>query len=81
MKLTKWFDGSTQPHRPGVYECEWRDIDCMGGRWFNEWDGRQWRIGCYSAEEHARQRRRQRPVKPEIAACALRRWRGVRVDA
>jgi hypothetical protein len=81
MKLTPWFSGDLKPHRPGVYECDWREMDWMGGRWYNEWDGKRWRLGCYSPEEHAGLKRRKERVNPDIAKRALRRWRGLRSDA
>jgi hypothetical protein len=78
MKLTPWFPGEVKPYRPGVYECQWRPIQFMGGRWFNEWDGKQWRYGCYSAKDHAHLFKRKHPVDHALVQRALLQWRGVR---
>lgn len=81
MKKTPWFPAEVFPHRPGVYECDWREIDWMGGRYFNHWDGSQWFLGSYFLAEHKYKRWKYKPISAAAAARSLIRWRGVLADS
>jgi hypothetical protein len=44
MGLTDWYDGTTHPARPGIYERHFTDSMSIGMASMQYWDGRQWLI-------------------------------------
>lgn len=60
--LTPWFDASTRPRRPGVYQR-----DEPAGR-YGCWDGARWRAGAASPAAAA--------AAVEVSATSAR-WRGL----
>jgi hypothetical protein len=74
-KLTPWFPGSVDPMRPGVYECDWRECNWLGGRWYCRWDGKAWHYGTYYPIK-----RHMAKIPPHRADSALKRWRGLAQD-
>ena len=72
-RKTGWFSGTVKPARPGVYECDWAEMDesgVEGGLWFNEWTGRAWRWGSTTPTRAKRNGEREIEFVPA-------RWRGL----
>jgi len=75
LERTPWFPRFVNPHRPGVYECDWGCGNFEFYKeeiWYNRWDGEQWQYGNYSP---CRRCNIWEPLP--ISDKGMRRWRGL----